>query len=29
VSMARSFALFVLAAVAEIGGDWLVWQGRP
>jgi small multidrug resistance family-3 protein len=27
VSIARSFALFVLAAVAEIGGAWLVWQG--
>src|SRR5690554_7761961 len=24
---ARSIALFVLAAVAEIGGAWLVWQG--
>ena len=23
----RSLALFVLAAVAEIGGAWLVWQG--
>ncbi|AEF36122.1 MULTISPECIES: YnfA family protein [Mycolicibacter] len=23
----RSIALFVLAAVAEIGGAWLVWQG--
>lgn len=23
----RSVALFVLAAVAEIGGAWLVWQG--
>ena len=23
----RSVALFVLAAVAEIGGVWLVWQG--
>ncbi len=23
----RSAALFVLAAVAEIGGAWLVWQG--
>ena len=27
VSVARSVALFVLAAVAEIGGAWLVWQG--
>jgi small multidrug resistance family-3 protein len=25
--IARSIALFVLAAVAEIGGAWLVWQG--
>lgn len=24
---ARSVVLFVLAAVAEIGGAWLVWQG--
>ncbi|MCO7222048.1 YnfA family protein [Klenkia sp. PcliD-1-E] len=24
---ARSVALFVLAAVCEIGGAWLVWQG--
>jgi small multidrug resistance family-3 protein len=24
---ARSIALFGLAAVAEIGGAWLVWQG--
>ncbi len=23
----RSIALFALAAVAEIGGAWLVWQG--
>ena len=27
VSVARSVALFVLAAFAEIGGAWLVWQG--
>jgi small multidrug resistance family-3 protein len=27
VSVARSIALFVLAALAEIGGAWLVWQG--
>lgn len=27
MSVLRSFALFVLAAVAEIGGAWLVWQG--
>ncbi|HEY6747195.1 MAG TPA: YnfA family protein [Mycobacteriales bacterium] len=25
--VARSVALFVVAAVAEIGGAWLVWQG--
>ncbi|QKW33102.1 YnfA family protein [Actinomadura sp. NAK00032] len=25
--VARSIALFVLAAVLEIGGAWLVWQG--
>lgn len=25
--MARSIGLFVLAALAEIGGAWLVWQG--
>lgn len=25
--LARSIALFVLAAFAEIGGAWLVWQG--
>lgn len=23
----RSIPLFVLAAIAEIGGAWLVWQG--
>jgi small multidrug resistance family-3 protein len=27
VTIARSILLFVLAAVAEIGGAWLVWQG--
>jgi small multidrug resistance family-3 protein len=27
VTVARSIVLFVLAAVAEIGGAWLVWQG--
>jgi len=27
VTVARSIALFVLAALAEIGGAWLVWQG--
>jgi small multidrug resistance family-3 protein len=27
MSIARSLLLFALAAVAEIGGAWLVWQG--
>ncbi|GIJ76144.1 UPF0060 membrane protein [Micromonospora phaseoli] len=27
VTVLRSVLLFVLAAVAEIGGAWLVWQG--
>jgi small multidrug resistance family-3 protein len=27
VTVLRSLALFVLAALAEIGGAWLVWQG--
>jgi small multidrug resistance family-3 protein len=27
MSVARTIALFVVAAVAEIGGAWLVWQG--
>ena len=27
MSVVRSVLLFVLAAVAEIGGAWLVWQG--
>ena len=27
MSIVRSLVLFVLAAVAEIGGAWLVWQG--
>ena len=27
MSVVRSLALFVVAAVAEIGGAWLVWQG--
>ena len=27
MDVARSIALFVVAAVAEIGGAWLVWQG--
>ncbi|TQJ12668.1 YnfA/UPF0060 family uncharacterized protein [Yimella lutea] len=25
--IARSLALFLAAAVCEIGGAWLVWQG--
>lgn len=27
MTMLRSLSLFVLAAFAEIGGAWLVWQG--
>ena len=27
MTVARTRALFLLAAVAEIGGAWLVWQG--
>jgi small multidrug resistance family-3 protein len=27
VTVVRSLVLFVLAALAEIGGAWLVWQG--
>ena len=27
MTIAKSLALFALAAVAEIGGAWLVWQG--
>lgn len=27
VSVSRSLMLFAVAAVAEIGGAWLVWQG--
>lgn len=27
MTVTRSLLLFVLAAVAEIGGAWLVWQG--
>jgi len=27
MTVARSIALFLLAAVAEIGGAWLIWQG--
>jgi small multidrug resistance family-3 protein len=26
VTVVRSLVLFVLAAVAEIGGAWLIWQ---
>lgn len=27
MSVARTLVLFVIAAVAEIGGAWLIWQG--
>jgi len=27
VAVVRTLALFVVAAIAEIGGAWLVWQG--
>ena len=27
MNVVRSIALFIVAAVAEIGGAWLVWQG--
>lgn len=27
MSVARTVALFVAAAIAEIGGAWLIWQG--
>jgi small multidrug resistance family-3 protein len=27
MTVVRSLVLFVLAAIAEIGGAWLVWQG--
>lgn len=27
MTVLRSLALFLLAAVAEIGGAWLIWQG--
>jgi small multidrug resistance family-3 protein len=27
MTVARSLVLFALAAIAEIGGAWLVWQG--
>jgi small multidrug resistance family-3 protein len=27
VIVAKSVALFILAAIAEIGGAWLIWQG--
>jgi small multidrug resistance family-3 protein len=27
MSVAKTLALFAIAAVAEIGGAWLIWQG--
>ncbi|GAB3922742.1 YnfA family protein [Kribbella albertanoniae] len=27
MTIAKSIALFIVAAIAEIGGAWLVWQG--
>jgi small multidrug resistance family-3 protein len=27
MTVLKSIALFVLAAIAEIGGAWLIWQG--
>ena len=27
MTVARSVALFVVAALFEIGGAWLIWQG--
>lgn len=27
MGVARTIALFVVAAIAEIGGAWLIWQG--
>lgn len=27
MSVTRSLVLFVVAAIAEIGGAWLIWQG--
>jgi small multidrug resistance family-3 protein len=27
MTVARSILLFIIAAIAEIGGAWLVWQG--
>ena len=27
MSVLRTMALFVVAAIAEIGGAWLIWQG--
>jgi small multidrug resistance family-3 protein len=27
MSVTRSILLFILAAIAEIGGAWLIWQG--
>jgi small multidrug resistance family-3 protein len=29
MTITRSIALFVLAALFEIGGAWLIWQGWP
>src|SRR5690349_7475070 len=28
MTVVRSLVLFALAALAEIGGCWLIWQGR-
>jgi len=27
MTVTRSILLFILAAIAEIGGAWLIWQG--
>ncbi len=27
MSIVRTIALFIVAAIAEIGGAWLIWQG--
>lgn len=27
MSIARTIGLFIVAAIAEIGGAWLIWQG--
>ena len=29
MTVTRSILLFILAALAEIGGAWLIWQGVP